>query len=101
MRWSAIAWIERMQLVDQPEARAGTPPPGAQFSDWLESARIVSARLLRIGAIVRRKAVMSDPHAKAWAQTLGQVIADLDLLNHDTERDFLKIGGKLAEFIEA
>jgi len=32
--------------------------------------------------------------------TFGQVIADLDLLNQNTERDFLKIGGKLSEFIE-
>jgi hypothetical protein len=32
--------------------------------------------------------------------TLGRVIADLDLLNRTTERDFLRIGGKLGEFIE-
>jgi len=29
------------------------------------------------------------------------VIADLDLLNHNTEQDFLRIGGKLSEFSEA
>jgi hypothetical protein len=34
------------------------------------------------------------------ADRLDQVIADLDLLNRSTERDFLRIGGKLGEFIE-
>ncbi|MGO9897174.1 MAG: hypothetical protein ACLPX8_23530, partial [Bryobacteraceae bacterium] len=29
------------------------------------------------------------------------MIADLDLLNHNTEQDFLRIGGKLSEFSEA
>lgn len=43
----------------------------------------------------------SDSRAKAWIETLRRVIADLDLLNRDTEQDFLRIGGKLAEFIEA
>jgi len=32
---------------------------------------------------------------------LGQVIADLDQLNQDTELDFLRIGGKLSEFMQA
>jgi len=36
----------------------------------------------------------------ASADSLGQVIEDLDLLNHDTEQGFLSIGGKLAEFME-
>lgn len=44
---------------------------------------------------------MSDPQGKEYAAQLGQVIADLDLLNHNTEQDFLRIGGKLAESIEA
>jgi hypothetical protein len=35
----------------------------------------------------------------ALAQSLGQLIADLDSLNHDTEQGFLSIGGKLAEFM--
>ena len=34
------------------------------------------------------------------ADSLGQVIADRDLLNHDTEQGFLSIGGKLAEFMQ-
>jgi hypothetical protein len=36
----------------------------------------------------------------ASANSLEQVIADLDLLNHDTEQGFLSIGGKLAEFMQ-
>ena len=33
--------------------------------------------------------------------SLDQVIADLGLLNHRTEQDFLSIGGKLTEFMQA
>jgi hypothetical protein len=36
----------------------------------------------------------------ATAESLGQVIADLHLLNHDTEQGFVSIGGKLAEFMQ-
>jgi methyl-accepting chemotaxis protein len=43
----------------------------------------------------------SDSQAKAWTEILERVIADLDLLNHNTEQDFLKIGEKLTEFIDA
>ncbi len=43
----------------------------------------------------------SDSHSRGWKETLGHLIAALDLLNHDTEQDFLSIGGKLGEFIEA
>ncbi len=43
----------------------------------------------------------SDSHSGDWRETLGQVVAALDLLNRDTEQDFLSIGGKLGEFIEA
>jgi len=38
--------------------------------------------------------------SRASAASLGQVIADLDQLNQDTERDFLRIGGKLADFMQ-
>jgi hypothetical protein len=38
--------------------------------------------------------------SSASAQSLGEVIADLDSLNHDTEQGFLSIGGKLAEFMQ-
>jgi methyl-accepting chemotaxis protein len=51
--------------------------------------------------IFRRKAAGKGPELKAWRETLGQVIADLDLLNRNTEQDFLRIGGKLFEFTEA
>ncbi len=37
---------------------------------------------------------------KAWTTTLERVIEDLDLLNRDTEQYFLKIGGKLSDFID-
>jgi hypothetical protein len=43
----------------------------------------------------------SDSHSGGWKETLGHLIAALDLLNHETEQDFLSIGGKLGEFIEA
>lgn len=36
----------------------------------------------------------------ASAGSLVQVIADLNQLNRDTEQDFLRIGGKLAEFMQ-
>lgn len=49
----------------------------------------------------RGNAAVSDSQGKPWTATLGQVIADLDDLNHNTEQDFLRIGGKLAGFIEA
>jgi len=35
------------------------------------------------------------------AGSLGRVIVDLQQLNHDTEQDFLQIGGKLTEFMQA
>ena len=83
-----------MQLADQPEPRAGVPPLWAQPSAWLRAA-------LQVGGIGRGKAAVGDLQGKLWAATLGQVIADLDHLNHNTERDFLRIGEKLAEFFEA
>ncbi len=44
---------------------------------------------------------VSDSHSGGWRETLGQLIEALDLLNHNTEQDFLSIGSKLGEFIEA
>ncbi|MGC2112394.1 MAG: hypothetical protein WA655_22945 [Candidatus Korobacteraceae bacterium] len=44
---------------------------------------------------------MSNSDTNAWNESLGQVIADLDLLNHNTEQDFLRIGEKLVEFIQS
>jgi hypothetical protein len=83
-----------MQLADQPETRAGVPPFRARLSAWLRAA-------LQVGAIGREKAAAGDPEGSPWASTLGQVIADLDSLNHNTEQDFLRTGEKLGEFIKA
>jgi hypothetical protein len=90
-----------VQLAHQLEARAGVRPLGARLPVWLRAARNVGVRLLRVGAILRRRAAVRDLQTTAWTPSLRQVIADLDLLNHNTEQDFLRIGGKLAEFIEA
>src|ERR1035441_7910045 len=76
-----------MRLADQPEPQAGVLPLWAQRHAWLR--------------VAGRKAAASDSQAGDWTETLGQVIADLELLNRNTEQDFLRIGGKLAEFIEA
>jgi hypothetical protein len=76
-----------MRLADQPESQAGVLPLWAQRYAWLR--------------VAGRKAAASDSQAGDWTETLGQVIADLELLNRNTEQDFLRIGGKLAEFIEA
>jgi hypothetical protein len=53
-------------------------------------------RLRTRDALMPLKATPSS----ASAQSLGQIIADLDSLNHDTEQGFLSIGGKLAEFMQ-
>jgi hypothetical protein len=45
--------------------------------------------------------IQPHSHAPTAIETLGRVVVDLDLLNHKTEQDFLRIGGKLAEFMEA
>ena len=83
-----------MPLADQPKAQAEAAPFWAHSSALLRAA-------LQIGSIGREKAAASDSEGSPWADTLGQVIADLDHLNQNTERDFLRIGGKLGEFIEA
>src|ERR1039457_5711892 len=69
----------RMQLAEQPEARAGVAPLRAQLGAWLRAGRNTSVRLLRAGALGRRRAGVSDAQSKAWRETLGQVVADLDL----------------------
>jgi hypothetical protein len=76
-----------MQLVDEPEARVAAKQPGRRLLAWLRAAP--------------RKAAGNDGCNQAWAETIGQVISDLELLNRNTERDFLKIGGNLTAFIEA
>jgi hypothetical protein len=90
-----------MQLTDQPEVRDGEPPEAlarvppvrARVSAWWRAARDATG-------IFRRQANIADSAARAWTETLQQVIGDLDLLNRNTEQDFLTIGGKLADFIE-
>ena len=52
---------------------------------------------------LRARDVVLPPRAKpsdTLAESLGQVISELDLLNHDTEQGFLSIGGELAEFMQ-
>ena len=79
---------------DQPDAMAGVPPVEARVSTWLLAARKA------VAGMFRRQAAIDKSAAQAWRETLEQVIADLDLLNRNTEQDFLTIGGKLADFIE-
>ena len=50
----------------------------------------------RVDLVGKGAATLADNHL-ALAE---QVIADLDQLNQDTERDFLRIGGKLADFMQ-
>jgi hypothetical protein len=83
-----------MQLAGQPEAQAGITSFWAHASAWLRAA-------IQVGAIGRQKAAVIDSEGSRWAGMLGQVIADLDHLNHNTEQDFLRIGDKLGEFIKA
>jgi hypothetical protein len=37
----------------------------------------------------------------SWVESLERVSADLELLNQNTEHDFLKIGGELSQFMDA
>jgi len=83
----------QLQLAGLPEAQAGAPPGGARVS--------VRRWVARSAAIIHRKTLPAGSRNQAWAAKLGQVIADLGDLNRATERDFLAIGGKLAEFMQA
>ncbi len=80
-----------VQLVDQSEVPAGVAPFRARLSAWLRNPRI---------AAVRRKPAVGDFQSEKGAATLEKTIELLDSLNRNTERDFLGIGEKLAEFIE-
>ena len=40
----------------------------------------------------------SGPSEGDWGTAIDQVVADLESLNHSTERDFLAVGGQLMEF---
>ena len=93
---------------DQPEARAGGQPEVRASPEALARVPAVEARVSTwmlaarkaVAGVFRRQAAIDESAAKDWRETLDQVIADLDLLNRNTEQDFLTIGGKLAGFIE-
>jgi methyl-accepting chemotaxis protein len=51
--------------------------------------------------VAQGNAPANGTDAASWTEALTPVIEDLDLLNRNTEQDFLRIGGKLAEFIGA
>jgi methyl-accepting chemotaxis protein len=51
-------------------------------------------------ALLRRKSAVSESPGETSGRTLENVIAQLDALNRETERDFLQIGEKLAEFTQ-
>jgi len=76
-----------MRVDGQIAALPGFPLLGTLRSGWLR--------------IFCRKVAAKDAESNTWRNTLGQLIADLELLNRDTERDFITIGRKLSEFIEA
>src|SRR5271166_2826196 len=97
MRWNATRWMRPMQCIDQ--SRPGVPPL-LRFA-WLRAVWNASGRWFRAGARGRRKTAPGASQPEAPVESLARVIADLELLNQNTEQDFLRIGGKLAEFIEA
>jgi len=76
-----------MQLDTPPDAPAERPPSAAPAPGCPAAGNWQAAADISPG--------------NALASTLEQVIAGLDHLNRHTEQDFLKIGGKLFEFIEA
>jgi hypothetical protein len=48
-----------------------------------------------------RRRFRASATSEPWNEGLNAVIAELEDLNHRTEQDFLKIGGKLTEFLRA
>jgi hypothetical protein len=42
---------------------------------------------------------VAEARGRAWAQTLGTIIGELEQLNLDTEQAFLKIGGEVTGFM--
>ena len=87
-----------MKSPDNLKVRPDDAPLRSHLSDWLRAAGNASTRVL---AMVERQLNASDSEATCWTDALGPVIDDLDLLNRNTEQDFLTIGGKLSEFIGA
>ncbi len=88
-----------MQLIDQPTHRIPRMRP--ELFTWLQAVRNAGGTWLQAGTRGLRKGAESASESRVRVENLAQVIADLELLNQNTEQDFLRIGGKLAEFIEA
>jgi len=76
-------------------AEAGAPP------SEMQSRPRGGARWLRWRPLFRLKPGSGYKPAGGWTETVGKVVADLDRLNRQTEQYFLRIGAKLAEFIDA
>jgi hypothetical protein len=57
-------------------------------------------RSLRVVATMHRNVAGGDSDSRDLIETFRRVIAGLDLLNQNTEQGFLKIGGKLGEFVQ-
>ena len=89
-----------MRVAGELEAVAGVSRPWQPLAGWLRAAWDAGAHLFR-GQRARAlpAGAVSDSPAAARAATLGQVIVDLEHLNRITEQDFLRIGGKLGDFI--
>jgi len=89
-----------MQLTDRPDDSADGLPRRTGISAKLFAAWSKGSRFPWLRAIFRPTQIGSDSDAAEWVDTLGKVVDDLSLLNHNTEQYFLEIGGKLAEFIQ-
>jgi hypothetical protein len=85
-----------MNLADDLRVQAEGPPQRAQFVGQLYTAQNASA-----GSLLVRGENASDLDANAWIEALGRVIADLELLNQNTEQGFLRIGERLSDFFGA
>ena len=88
-----------MQLADQPTHRIPRMRP--ELFTWLQAVRNAGGTWLQAGTRGLRKGAESASESRVRVENLAQVIAESELLNQNTEQDFLRIGGKLAEFIEA
>ncbi len=71
-----------------------------QAGVWIQAA---SQAIMRLWEVCKNviNFVGRTQQTDARSQAFREVIADLNLLNRDTEQDFLKIGGKLTDFMEA
>jgi len=81
-------------------AMIGFPQKIAKLAAWPRAVWNAAWKLYR-GTVTWPSVSTRDPQAVAWKETLEDVIAELDLLNRNTESYFLEIGAKLSEFIGA